>query len=64
MSDIGFEFDWYFWPVIAVMIGWPGLLLGTAAGTALWRRHRVLGALAGLIAGTLLWDTGLYFLGG
>ena len=62
MSDISFEFDWYFWPVIAVMISWPGLLLGTALGTALWRRRRIFGALAGMIAGTLLWDLGLYFL--
>jgi len=60
MSDINIEFDWYFWPVIAVMIGWPGLLLGTAAGAALWRRHRIIGALLGLVAGTLIWDYGFY----
>lgn len=62
MSDIDIQFDWYFWPVIAVMIGWPGLVLGMAAGSAIWRRHRVFGALAGMVAGTLLWDVGLYFL--
>jgi len=60
MSDINIEFDWYVWPVIAVMIGWPGLLLGTAIGAVLWRRHRVIGGLLGLVAGTLAWDFGFY----
>jgi Na+/proline symporter len=62
VSDIDITFDWYFWPMIAAFIGWPGLLLGTAAGAGLWRRHRVLGAILGMIAGTLLWDAGYYFL--
>jgi Na+/proline symporter len=61
VSDIDIQFDWYFLPLIAVMVGWPGLLIGTTAGAAIWRRHRVWGALAGMIAGTLLWDIGLYF---
>jgi len=60
MSDIGFTFEWYEWPMIAAMLGWPGLLLGTASGAAIWRRHRVLGAVLGMIAGALIWDLGLY----
>ena len=60
MSDIDIVFDWYFWPAIAVMIGWPGLLLGTASGAMVWRRHRIIGALLGMIAGTLIWDFGFY----
>ena len=60
MSDIDITFDWYFWPVIAVMIGWPGLLLGAAVGAMAWKRHRIIGALLGMIAGTLVWDFGFY----
>ncbi len=36
MSDINIEFDWYVFPLIAVMFGWPGLLLGALLGMGLW----------------------------
>ena len=42
MSDINIQFDWYVFPLIAVMFGWPGLLIGGIAGGYLWRRHRVI----------------------
>jgi hypothetical protein len=58
MSDIKIEFDWYVFPLIAVMIGWPGMLIGGVAGGVLWRRHRLIGTLLGAIAGTALWATG------
>ena len=35
MSDINIEFDWYVFPLIAVMFGWPGLLIGGIAGYAI-----------------------------
>ena len=47
MSDINIEFDWYVFPLLAVMFGWPGLLIGGVAGGYLWRRHRVIGTLLG-----------------
>ena len=62
MSDIDIQFDWYFYPLIALMFGWPGLLLGGFASGYLWRRHRVIGALLGALVGVGLWDTGEFFL--
>jgi hypothetical protein len=58
MSDINIEFDWYVFPLIAAMVGWPGALIGGFAGGCLWRRHRPIGTLLGAIAGTALWATG------
>jgi hypothetical protein len=63
MSDINIEFDWYVFPLIAVMVGWPGMLIGGVAGGYLWRRHRVVGTLLGAIAGTALWATPQYLWG-
>ena len=60
MSDIKIEFEWYVMPLIAVMIGWPGLLIGAVAGGLLWRRHRAIGALIGAILGTAVWAGGYY----
>ena len=59
MSDISFEFDWCFFPLIAAFIGWPGLLAGGFAGGYLWRRHRIIGIVTGALAGTALWCTGV-----
>ena len=58
MSDINIEFDWYVFPLLALMFGWPGLLIGGFAGGYLWRRHRVIGALLGALLGTALWCGG------
>ena len=59
MSDINIEFEWYVFPLLAVMIGWPGLLAGGFAGGYLWRRHRLVGTLLGAITGTALWSAGV-----
>ena len=61
MSDIKIEFEWYVMPLIAVMIGWPGLLIGAVAGGFIWRGHRAVGALIGAILGTVVWTGGYYF---
>jgi hypothetical protein len=59
MSDISIEFDWYFFPLILVFIGWPGLVAGGFAGGYLWRRHRIFGIVVGALAGTALWSMGV-----
>jgi hypothetical protein len=63
LSDIQIHFDWYVFPLLAVMIGWPGLLLGLAVGGFAWRRHRVIGALLGAVTGTAVWATSLIMWG-
>jgi Na+/proline symporter len=62
MSDIGFNFEWYDFPLIIGFIGWPGLLLGAVGGGFLWRRRRIWGVLLGAFAGCLSWATGWYLL--
>jgi len=61
MSDISIQFTWLDLLLVALLIGWPGLLLGAALGAAAWRRHRVYGALIGAILGLALW-VGVQFL--
>jgi hypothetical protein len=55
MSDISIQFEWYDLPLIALIIGWPGLLLGALAGFLVWRRHRAAGAVLGAAGGISLW---------
>jgi hypothetical protein len=55
MSDISIQFAWYDLPLIAVIIGWPGLVLGAVAGFFIWRKHRAAGAALGAVGGTSLW---------
>ena len=50
MSDIGFNLGVTGWILIALLLAWPGLLAGAAAGL-LWRQHRVAGALTGAVLG-------------
>jgi len=54
MSDIGILNDPLSIAFIFLLFGSPGLPLGAIAGALLWRRHRVLGALAGAVAGFAL----------
>ena len=46
----------------ALAITWLGVLAGGAAGAWLWRRHRVLGAIAGAPAGFVVFLYGWWFL--
>ena len=55
MSDIGLNWGPLDIAAIALIIGWPGLLLGAIAGVFAWRRHRLWGALIGAVAGFVLW---------
>lgn len=55
MSDIKIEFSSSELALVALLIGWPGLVVGALAGGLLWRRHPVLGALAGAVLGLPLW---------
>ena len=43
---------------IVFLLGSPGLLLGAILGAALWRKHRIVGAVLGGVAGFVLWLTG------
>jgi hypothetical protein len=54
MSDIGILNDPVSLAFIALLFGWPGLVLGGIAGAALWRRHRMVGALIGAVLGGVL----------
>jgi hypothetical protein len=60
MSDISIEFTWYELLIVALFLGWPGLLLGAVLGAVGWRRHRVYGALIGSIGGVALWLGALF----
>ena len=55
MSDIRLEFGWDAILLIALMIGWPGLVICGTIGALAWRRRRAIGALAGALAGLVLW---------
>lgn len=60
MSDISIQFAWYDLPLIAIIIGWPGLLLGGLAGFFVWRKHRVAGTTLGAVVGIALWFGGTF----
>ncbi len=60
MSDISIEFTWYELLVVALFLGWPGLLFGAVLGAVAWRRHRVYGALVGSTGGVALWLGALF----
>jgi hypothetical protein len=61
MSDIGLNWGVTGWAVIALIVGWPGLLVGAVAGLLLWRRHRITGALLGAALGLVACLAGFYF---
>jgi hypothetical protein len=60
LSDIRLDFGWEAILLLALMIGWPGLLLGGLAGALAWRRHRWIGTGLGAVAGLVLWS-GVWF---
>jgi hypothetical protein len=60
MSDIGIEFDWYVFPLLVLMVGWPGLIFGGLAGGYFWRRRRFIGMLLGALAGMALWSLAIF----
>jgi len=60
MSDISIQFTWLDLLLVALLVGWPGLLLGAGLGVAAWRRHPVYGALIGSVAGLALWLGGQF----
>ena len=58
MSDIGILNDPVSLIEIVFLLGSPGLLLGAILGAALWRRHRIAGAVLGGGVGFVAWFTG------
>jgi hypothetical protein len=54
MSDISLHFAWYEWIAIAFMLGWPGLIVGAAAGVLLAPKHRSAAAALCGAAGLLI----------
>ncbi len=64
MSDIGILNDPLSIAFVVFIIGSPGLAIGALAGTFLWRRRRMLGALAGAAAGFALWFAGWTWING
>jgi hypothetical protein len=63
MSDISIEFDWYVLPLVVLIIGWPGLLIGGIVGAITWRWRRIVGALLGALLGTAMRAGGFYLWG-
>jgi Na+/proline symporter len=55
VSDIKIEFTWEQLALLALLIGWPGALLGAVAGGLVWRRHPIPAVVAGAIVGLVLW---------
>jgi hypothetical protein len=44
MSDISIHFTPLDWIMIAVVMGWPGLLFGAAFGAMVWPKRRIAAA--------------------
>ena len=53
MSDISLHFTWLDWLAIALMLGWPGLIVGAAFGVLVWPKRRIAAA-AGFGVATML----------
>jgi hypothetical protein len=58
MSDIGLNWGPLDIAVIALIIGAPGVVLGSTLGLIAWRRRRLWGALVGAVVGFALWLAG------
>ncbi|MGH6727884.1 MAG: hypothetical protein ACREB8_15280 [Pseudolabrys sp.] len=62
MSDIGILNGPFDLVLIGLILGSPGLPVGTIVGALAWRRHRIFGAALGALAGFGLCLLGwLYF---
>ncbi len=54
MSDIGPIFGPLDLVMLALVASAPGFVIGAGLGALAWRRHRIIGALIGAIAGAAL----------
>lgn len=54
MSDISLHFTWLDWIAIAFMLGWPGLVVGAAAGVLLAPKRRIAAAAGVGVAAMLI----------
>jgi hypothetical protein len=59
-ADVGYwvELGALDFATIGLIVGSPGLLLGAAMGTIIWRSRRLSGALVGALVGLMLWLAG------
>jgi hypothetical protein len=55
LSDINITFPWPVLLIVFMLAGWPGFLLGAAAGALAWRAHRVTGGLIGAVVLDYTW---------
>lgn len=51
MSDITLEFTWWELLLVALVMGWPGAILGGLVGTQVWRKRPVLGGVLCALVG-------------
>ena len=62
MSDISINVTWLDVALWAPVLGWPGLIVGGLIGALAWRKRRILGAVLGALACSVLWSFGLIVL--
>ncbi|MGD9980720.1 MAG: hypothetical protein AB7H66_00200 [Hyphomonadaceae bacterium] len=63
MSDISIEFTWFEWIAIALMAGWPGLIIGGVLGVAVfWKKGRIAAGIVGSLMGCFVWFSAVLFL--
>jgi len=60
LSDISLSFSVFDLALLALLIGWPGIVVGAALGVLVWPGRRLLGCGAGALIGWAVGIAGFY----